>query len=99
MTSYLTVARDASAEIEVKRSRFLCTLRRVGDEDAARAVVAEQRALHPGARHHCSAFVIGPRSIVPEDGEGIEASSVTAERILPTSADGPPGELEQDLQC
>ena len=72
MTSYLTLARDATAEIEVKRSRFLCTLRRVGDEGAARAVVAEQRALHWGARHHCSAFVIGPRSEVQrssDDGE------------------------------
>ncbi len=62
MTSYLTLARDASAEIEVRRSRFLCTLRRVDDEDAARVVVAEQRARHPEAGHHCSAFVLGPRA-------------------------------------
>lgn len=72
MTSYLTLARDASAETEVKRSRFLCTLRRVGDEEAARAVVAEQRALHWDARHHCSAFVLGPRAQLQrssDDGE------------------------------
>ncbi|WP_107764784.1 YigZ family protein [Nocardioides terrigena] len=72
MTSYLTLARDATAEVEVKRSRFLCTLRRVDDEDAARAVVAELRAQHWDARHHCSAFVIGPRSELQrssDDGE------------------------------
>ncbi|WP_457205636.1 YigZ family protein [Nocardioides sp. P5_C9_2] len=72
MTSYLTVARDATAEIEVKRSRFLCTVRSVGDEEAARAVVAEQRALHRDARHHCSAYVLGPRADLQrssDDGE------------------------------
>jgi uncharacterized YigZ family protein len=72
VTSYLTLARDATAEVEVKRSRFLCTLRRVDDEDAARAVVAELRAQHWDARHHCSAFVIGPRSELQrssDDGE------------------------------
>ncbi len=57
---YLTVARDARAEIEVKRSRFLCTLERVGDEAAARAVVDRLRREHWDARHHCSAFVLGP---------------------------------------
>ncbi|WP_340539694.1 YigZ family protein [Nocardioides sp. GXZ039] len=60
MTSYLTVARDATAEIEVKRSRFLCTLERVETEAAARAVVARLRREHHDARHHCSAFVLGP---------------------------------------
>ena len=58
--SYLTIARDGEAEIEVKRSRFLCTLVRVGDEAAARAVVDRLRKQHWDARHHCSAFVLGP---------------------------------------
>ena len=58
--SYLVPARDAEAEIEVKRSRFRCTLRRVDSEEAARAVVEEVRREHWDARHHCSAFVLGP---------------------------------------
>jgi uncharacterized YigZ family protein len=72
VTSYLTIAREVTAEVEAKRSRFLCTLRRVEDEAAARHVVDEVRALHRDARHHCSAFVIGPRSEVQrasDDGE------------------------------
>lgn len=60
VSSYLTVARDAEAEIEVKRSRFLCTLSRVESEAAARAVVDRLRRQHWDARHHCSAFVVGP---------------------------------------
>ena len=72
MTSYLTIARDGEAEIEVKRSRFLCTLVRVEDEAAARAVVDRLRRLHWDARHHCSAFVLGPEGAVErssDDGE------------------------------
>ncbi|PUA82315.1 IMPACT family protein [Nocardioides currus] len=60
MRSYLTLARDARAELEVSRSRFACTLRRVGSEADARALVAGLRRAHPDAGHHCSAFVLGP---------------------------------------
>lgn len=60
VTSYLTVARDGESEIAVKRSRFRCTLRRVETEEAARAVVERLRREHWDARHHCSAFVLGP---------------------------------------
>jgi uncharacterized YigZ family protein len=60
VTTYLTVARDAEAELEVKRSRFLCTLRRVPDEATARGLVETLRKEHWDARHHCSAFVLGP---------------------------------------
>ena len=72
VTSYLTVARSGSAEIEVKRSRFLCTVERVADEAAARAVVERLRKQRWDARHHCSAFVLGPSGDVQrssDDGE------------------------------
>lgn len=69
MTGYLTIARDAEAEIEVKRSRFLCTLVRVDEEAAARAVVERLRREHWDARHHCSAFRIGRVERSSDDGE------------------------------
>jgi uncharacterized YigZ family protein len=72
VTAYLTIARDGEAEIEAKRSRFLCTLARVEDEDAARAVVDRRRKQHWDAGHHCSAFVLGPDGAVQrssDDGE------------------------------
>ncbi|WP_403020364.1 IMPACT family protein [Salinibacterium sp. GXW1014] len=49
-----------TVETEVKRSRFICRLERVASEDAARAVIDGTRREHWGARHHCSAFIIGP---------------------------------------
>jgi uncharacterized YigZ family protein len=72
VTTYLTLARDASAQVEDRGSRFLCDLRRVASEDEARAMVAELRRVHWDARHHCSAFVLGPGREVErssDDGE------------------------------
>lgn len=57
---YETIADAVDAEVEISRSRFLARLERVPDEAAAREVIARVRAEHPRARHHCSAFVIGP---------------------------------------
>ena len=57
---YLSVAREGSHEIEIKRSRFLCALAPVSSEAAAREFIAARRKAGPGARHHCSAFVLGP---------------------------------------
>ncbi|KGJ71847.1 hypothetical protein GY21_19360 [Cryobacterium roopkundense] len=48
------------AEIDIKRSRFLCRLVRIETEDAARAAIDDARKEHWSARHHCSAFVLGP---------------------------------------
>lgn len=59
-TSLRTVAAPVVASLEDRRSVFECWLRRVEDEQAARAVVEEARATHWDARHHCSAFVLGP---------------------------------------
>ncbi|WP_410622122.1 YigZ family protein [Amycolatopsis sp. cmx-8-4] len=57
---YLSVAREGSHEVEIKRSRFLCALAPVVSEEAARAFIAGRRRAEPGARHHCHAFVLGP---------------------------------------
>ena len=70
--SYLTIARDGEAEIEVSRSRFRCLLARVDDEMSARGVVEQARKEHWNAKHHCSAFIIGPERALErssDDGE------------------------------
>src|SRR4051794_36725214 len=58
--TYLTVSGQAEAEIVVSRSRFRCLLVRVDDELSARGVIEQARREHWDARHHCSAYVLGP---------------------------------------
>jgi uncharacterized YigZ family protein len=70
-TVYTVLGSEVRHEIEIKRSRFITVLRRVGDEPSARALVAELRKEFHDARHHCSAFVIGPdRSIQRSNDDG-----------------------------
>ena len=57
---YLTLASPASAEVEVKRSRFVCDVAPVPSEEDARAFVETVRGATRDARHHCTAFVLGP---------------------------------------
>ncbi|SDO42058.1 uncharacterized protein, YigZ family [Nakamurella panacisegetis] len=72
----LTIAPDGegSAEIEVKRSRFLAVVARIDSEDGAKALLGQARREHHDARHHCSAFVLhvngqGDRTRSSDDGE------------------------------
>lgn len=64
------------AEIDVKRSRFICRLVRVDSEPAAREVIETARKTHWDARHHCSAFVLG--------------SSTEADQVRRSNDDGEP---------
>lgn len=82
MTSYLTVARPALVETEVKRSRFLCRIERVTTEEQARAVVEEERKSHWDARHHCSAFVLGPSAQVQRSNDDGEPSGTAGAPML-----------------
>ena len=76
MSEFLTVDAEAGhgvdVELEIKRSRFLTRLCRVTTEEAARAVIDGQRSRFFDARHHCSAFVLGPGARISrssDDGE------------------------------
>lgn len=74
MPGRLPAGFSRTAEVTVKRSRFLATVARVDDEESARAVVSRARAGHPTARHHCSAFIVEEPGAQPierssDDGE------------------------------
>ncbi len=47
-------------EQSIERSRFICTLSRVGTRDEAQALVRELNSEFPDATHNCWAFVAGP---------------------------------------
>jgi uncharacterized YigZ family protein len=72
VSGYRVPGRTGTALLEVKRSRFLGVVARVSVEAEARAVVEAARKEHWDARHHCSAFVLGPDGRVArssDDGE------------------------------
>lgn len=69
-------------EIEVKRSRFITVLARTADEDAARAVLGRLRREFHDARHHCSAFVLGPDRDVQRSNDDGEPSGTAGIPML-----------------
>ncbi len=87
--SYTTIAARSGGgidvEFEVKRSRFLTRLRRVTTEEDARDVIDERRRTHFDARHHCSAFILGPESRTArssDDGEPAGTAGVPMLNVL-----------------
>ncbi|SDR18376.1 uncharacterized protein, YigZ family [Thermostaphylospora chromogena] len=68
---YKTISKGIEHEIEVRRSRFLCAVAGVTTEEEARAFIEERRRAHPGARHTCSAYVLGgDRGVQRGDDDG-----------------------------
>lgn len=80
--TYQTLAASCTGEIEISRSRFRAEIRRVGTEDEARAVIAEVRGTHRDARHHCSAFVLGPDGSLQRSNDDGEPSGTAGAPIL-----------------
>lgn len=53
------IARDGEHGIEIQRSRFVCTVARVGTVEAAASAIDRVRRAGPDATHHCTALRIG----------------------------------------
>lgn len=79
---YRTPRGERTAEIEIKRSRFIARVAHVETEAEARAVIEEERSLHPKARHHCSAFVLDPDSRTQRFSDDGEPSGTAGAPIL-----------------
>jgi uncharacterized YigZ family protein len=69
-------------EFEVKRSRFITVLRRADSEDEARALVSGLRREFHDARHHCSAFVLGPDRDIQRSSDDGEPSGTAGIPML-----------------
>ena len=80
-----SIARDGSYELEVRKSRFICTVCRVASEDAARSAIASIRKSHWDANHHCTAWQIdagGRLQRSNDDGEPAGAAGVPMLEVL-----------------
>ena len=83
-TVYTTLAAGAGFrhELEIKRSGFITVLQRTGDEESARSLVASLRREFHDARHHCSAFVLGPDREVQRSSDDGEPSGTAGLPML-----------------
>jgi len=77
-----TIAHGGTHEIEIKRSRFICSLERTPDEAAARAFIEAERKRFWDASHHCSAFRVGKRGDIERSNDDGEPSGTAGAPML-----------------
>lgn len=67
-----TIAQAGSSELEIRKSRFVCTLARADGEAEAVRLLARHRRAHRDATHNCTAYVVGEHGEIAkssDDGE------------------------------
>jgi len=74
MSGYWVLAKTASSEQEIKRSRFLCTLWPIQSLAEGQQIIRQQKQQHPQAAHVCSAMLLpagptGQPQAFSDDGE------------------------------
>nr|WP_192764523.1 YigZ family protein [Actinomadura algeriensis] len=72
-------------ELEVRRSRFACTLARVAGEDEAVAFITAHRRAHRDATHNCTAYVVGEHGEITkssDDGEPAGTAGIPMLEVL-----------------
>ncbi|WP_404391972.1 IMPACT family protein [Humibacillus xanthopallidus] len=79
---YVTLAGPARSEVEVRRSRFVCDVAPVSTETEARAFMEQTRAASRDARHHCTAFVLGPDADTTRSNDDGEPSGTAGAPML-----------------
>lgn len=85
MIEYRTIQKNGTHEIEIKKSRFICHLKRVYNEDEAKAFIEQVKKTHWKANHNCVAFQIGENNEIQralDDGEPSGTAGVPMLEVL-----------------
>ena len=79
---FKTIKEDGMVQEEIKKSRFICHVKRVYSEEEARAFIASIKKEHYKATHNCSAFIIGEKSDIKRTSDDGEPSGTAGVPML-----------------
>lgn len=79
---YKTVKREASAEIVIKKSRFIGHVKPVSSEEEAIAFIERLKKQYWNANHNCSAYVVGEKDEFQKQSDDGEPSGTAGKPIL-----------------
>lgn len=85
MERYLMVAQDGENEIIVDKSRFICHVKRVYNDQDAMEFIKEIKKIHWNATHNCSAYQVGDFNEIQkanDDGEPSGTAGVPMLEVL-----------------
>ena len=55
---FLTIAKNTSNEMVIKKSRFICSIARVTSDEAAQQFINQISTENRKATHHCYAYIV-----------------------------------------
>ncbi|KAB2349053.1 YigZ family protein [Actinomadura rudentiformis] len=79
------IRKAGSHELEIRKSRFICTLARVHSEAEAAEFLAGHRRAHRDATHNCTAYVLGEHGEITkssDDGEPAGTAGIPMLEVL-----------------
>ncbi|MGP4028190.1 IMPACT family protein [Actinomadura sp. 3N407] len=79
------IRQAGSRELEIRKSRFVCTLARAAGEAEAAAFLARHRRAHRDATHNCTAYVVGEHGEIAkssDDGEPAGTAGIPMLEVL-----------------
>lgn len=85
LNHYYTIEQDGQSEIEIKKSRFICHLKRITSETEAQNFIQSIKKEHVKANHNCVAYLIGEQDEIQrayDDGEPSGTAGVPMLEVL-----------------
>ena len=80
--NYKTIKNDGIFEEEIKKSRFICQLKRVDTEEEGRQFITQIKKEHYKATHSCSAMIIGEHAEIKRSSDDGEPSGTAGVPML-----------------
>ncbi|MEG0285399.1 MAG: YigZ family protein [Vagococcus sp.] len=82
LSHYYTIKNDGQFEIVIKKSRFICHLKRIDSEDQAKEFIQEIKKEHWKASHNCVAYVLGDQQSIQRSSDDGEPSGTAGIPML-----------------
>ena len=82
MKEFKTIIEDGLVEEEIKKSRFICFMKRVTSEEEARDFINKIKKEHYKANHNCSAFILGESMEIKRSSDDGEPSGTAGVPML-----------------
>ena len=79
---FRTIKEDGQVQEEIKKSRFICHIKRVTTEEEARNFIQAVKKEHYKATHNCSAFILGEQSEINRSSDDGEPSGTAGVPML-----------------
>lgn len=79
---FITIAKNTSFEMVIKKSRFICSIGRANTEEAAQDFIAQVQTANRKANHNCFAYMIGDKDQVQRESDNGEPSGTAGVPIL-----------------